>query len=310
MANIIFGHAVDVSIASKMTRTLFLNLLFLYALVCYCRYVHNIKSVLTIYKWVVVAFCVLCLLGGISAVLSGSRLSILGINSNVIASMAAYAGILAFNDILVGRSRSERQVNTYVCVFLLLTILLTGSRKGLLIPIIGIYILICFRKPRKFVLYSITAMIVVAVILFFVLQYLAQEEFTEASLDSRSDYILLGWLSSQDSLIFGHGLDCFRTLRYAYGTYSHNNYIEILYSSGWVGISIYYSSFALSIIGLPKTWCSDKENTALVAGILIPFLVCDYMNVSYFSRYMLMIPIVMMLYIRKRGDYSENQEIY
>lgn len=327
VANIIFGHAVDVSIASKMTRTLFLNLLFLYALVCYCRYVHNIKSVLTIYKWVVVAFCVLCLLGGISAVLSGSRLSILGINSNVIASMAAYAGILAFNDILVGRSRSERQVNTYVCVLLLLTILLTGSRKGLLIPIIGIYILICFRKPRKFVLYSITAMIVVAVILFLVLnveflynvigyrvepvlQYLAQEEFTEASLDSRSDYILLGWLSSQDSLIFGHGLDCFRTLRYAYGTYSHNNYIEILYSLGWVGISIYYSSFALSIIGLPKTWCSDKENTALVAGILIPFLVCDYMNVSYFSRYILMIPIVMMLYIRKRGDYSENQEIY
>lgn len=326
VANIAFGHAVSVSVASKMTQTLFLNLLFLYAFVCYCRYVNSVESVLNVYKWVVAAFCVPCLLGGLGSVLSGSRLSILGINANVIASMAAYASIIAFNDVLISKSRKERRAGMWLVLFLLVTILMTGSRKGLIIPFVGIYLLICSRKPKKFVIYTLAVAIIAISALYLllnvrflydivgyrvepVLQYISGEEFSEASLSSRSDYILLGWLSSQDSLIWGHGLDCFRTLRYAYGTYSHNNYIEILYSLGWIGICIYYSSHVRAILNMFKSWRCNSKITALVAGLLVSFLVCEYMNVTYFERPYLLIPVISILYVEKRGKACDNQKI-
>ncbi len=312
VANIAFGHAVNTGYATKMTQTLFLNLLFLYAFVCYCRYVQSVASVLNIFRWLVAAFCVPCLLGGIGTVFSGQRLSIMGLNSNVIAIIAAYACIIFANDMFASRPGKQRRTKIYVIILLLTTILLTGSRKGLIIPAVGIYSLICVRKPRKFVLYSLAIAAAATVVLFLIinvdvlynvvgyrveaiLQYLAGEEYNEVSLASRSNFILLGWMSSQDSLFWGHGLDCFRTLRYSYGTYSHNNYIEILYSLGWVGVVIYYMPYLYTFWPVSKQRKKSMNSVALSSALLIPFIICDYMNVTYFTRTDLIIPLMAML---------------
>lgn len=324
--NIHMGHAVGVSTASKMTQTVFLNLLFLYAFVCYCRYIGNVGQVLKIYQWTVFLVCIFCLVGGLGGVFAGERLSILGINPNTIAVMAAFTTIIFFDDLLNKPKGTQRWQEALVIMFLLLTILLTGSRKGLIIPVIGIYVLICFRKPGKFVWYTLAVIVAAVVALYLllnvealynvvgyrvepVLQYLAGEEFEEGSLNSRVGYIQLGWLASQDNLFWGHGLDCFRLLRFAYGTYSHSNYIEILYSLGWTGIAIYYSPYVYALLQIPRAWRRDKTLTAMTVGLLIPFVVCDYMTVTYFTRTSLLIPVMVMLQLRKRGPNNEIKTI-
>lgn len=312
--NIFWGHADSVAIAGKMTRTLLLNILFLFAFVCYCRYTRDYRTILRIYKWVAVLFGIPCLLGGIGSVFQGHRLSILGINANRIATMMAYAMIFLTYELLQ-KEKSQRRLKDYsTLIFLVITIILTGSRKGLLIPFIGIYLLICARRPRKFLKYSLITVVSISVVLYLlmnvkplydilghrveaVLQFLQGENFEEASLSTRNHYIEMGWELIKQQPIWGHGLDCFRVLKKSFGTYSHNNYIEILYSLGWVGFALYYFPFAQCLFRLISGW---KRNALLVA-LFVPYLVCDYMNVTYFERLNLLIPAVVIAWTSEKG---------
>ena len=324
--NIYMGYAVSVSVASKMTQTLFLNLAFLYALVCYCRYIGGVGKVLKIYQWVVFAFCVFCLIGGMGLVLSGKRLSILGINSNGIAMIAAYAAVMFFHDLLSKPKGKRRWPDVFAIGILLVTILLTGSRKGLIIPAVGLYVLICFRKPGRFILYSLLIAAAVAAALWLLLNvealydiignrvesallYLAGEEVEEGSMNSRSQFIELAWAASQDNLRWGHGLDCFQLLEGSRGTYSHNNYLEILYSLGWTGVIIYYAPYVYALLQIPRARREDKALTAVLVALLIPFVICDYMNVTYFTRMSLLIPTMAMLQLKTGGRSYEIKAV-
>lgn len=324
LLNIVTGHAVSRTTAMGMIKTLLLNLLFLYAFVCYCRYIADVSQILRVIRGVSVLLCIPLLIGGLGNVLSGMRLTILGINSNRIAKLLAYAVIIAVYEQL---NREKRQLKDWVSVLvLLLTVLLTGSRKGLLIPIIGVYTLVCVRKPKKFIQFSIAGGALAIVLLFLllnvdvlydlvgyrvkpVLQLLQGEEFAEASLDSRVDSIALAWNASQDSLFWGHGLDCFRLLAKSYGGYTHCNYVEILYSLGWVGVIIYYLPFAYGFFNMYKYRNASREAVGVMAAMLVPFTVCDYMNVTYFDRISLLIPAIALATVSKRGMIYEYKKI-
>lgn len=324
--NIWTDHAVNRTIASEMEQTVLLNLLFLFAFVSYCRYIGDVGKILQIYKWVVFVFCVPCFVGGISTVLSGSRLTFLGINENSIAMFAAYAFIIFLSELLDNPKEARQSREYLVIAFLLITVLLTGSRKGLIIPVVGIYVLICFRHPKKFVVYTLTLGIAAMVLMYLllnvpvlykvigyrvepVLQFLRGQAFEEASLDSRTDYIRLGWEQSKNSPFWGHGLDCFRTMRYAYGTYSHCNYVELAYSLGWVGVVIYYIPYIYAFFQIPHAIKRNKEQTALLLALLIPYVICDYFMVSYFTRTSLIIPAMAMLVLKKEGTGNEIKTI-
>lgn len=324
--NIALGYAVSTAIASKMTRTLFLNLLFLYAFVRYIKYTKDIGEILKIYRWIALLFSAICLIGGIGSAFAGHRLSILGINSNSIAMLAAYALILWMNELL-NTASSTRWTKEFPCLLILLTtILFTGSRKGLLLVFLGLYILICFRKPRRFLLYTLSIALAAAIALFLllnvdvfyrvlghrveaVLHFLQGVEVDEASFNTRAGFLALAWSSSQDSLIFGHGLDCFRTLRYAYGTYSHCNYAEILYSLGWSGLLLYYTPYIWTVCRIParRKETPDYIHIPPATALLISYMVCDFMNVTYFTRTSLIIPLLAMLMTTKGRSYEDNQ---
>lgn len=324
-ANILFGHATSVSVASKMTRTLFLNVLFLFAFVNYCRHTRDYFSILRIYKWIAVIFSIRCLLGGIGGVLEGYRLSVSGINANRLATVLAYAMIILTYELLK-KEKSERGFKDYAALVLfVITIILTGSRKGLLIPFVGIYLLICARRPKKILKYSLITVAVILVVMHLimnvkplydilgfrveaVLQFLQQEEFDEGSLATRDKFITLGWELAQLKPIWGHGLDCFRLLKGSYGTYSHSNYIEILYSLGWVGLLLYYFPHVYYLVRLLATWKKKLVATNLLLALFVPFLVCDYMNVTYFERLYLLIPAIVITVLGEKGVGYENKK--
>ncbi len=329
VANIMCGHAVDYATAAKMTFTLGLNCIFIFAFTQYCGACNSLEEFFNKYKLFAIPVAAVAILAGVAGG-AGARMGALGINSNLIGMFIAYALLVHFyfwhKDITEGKVVLW---NKNICFLFLfgLAILLTGSRKAFLIPLIGGYILICLHKPRKFFFYTIGAIVFVALILFLLLNvgflydtlgwrveavlfYLQGNEFEEGSLETRDHFLQLAWESSQDSLIWGHGLDCFKLLRGAYNTYSHSNYLEILYSLGWVGVLAYYSFVLKTLCGVKKAWHNNRRTMELALVILVPFLLCDYSNITYFERTMLVIPTITTLFLNKaaKNEYIKTLE--
>lgn len=320
-AIIFFGFAIDKSVATDMTVTLCFNCMFLFAFTQYCGVINDPIAVFKTYKNICIFASCVFLVFGLPSVISGERLSILGINSNAISSFAAYSLIILIYE-LYEKKRCDYQ-DVFVFIVFSLVILLSASRKGVLIPLIGWYVLLCLRKPKKFIKNSLIIAALVIVFVFLVLTieplynvvgyriepllFLLQgAEVEEDSLMTRSHFIQYAWENSQDSLFFGHGLDCFRTLPKAYGTYSHSNYLELLFSTGWIGIAIYYSTAFLTLFKIPAVIKSNKTVAALPLAVLIPFLVCDYMNVTYYTRRLLIIPAIAIMFIGRYKNESTN----
>lgn len=316
LVNIVLGYAVDRRIAMEMTMTLFLNWIFLFAFTQYCAIIKDPVAVLKTYKKICVFVSCFFLVLGLPRVLSGERLSVLNINPNAIGVFAAYS-----LTVLIYELYQKRPCTVWAglqLVIFVAVILLSASRKSMLIPMMGWYVMVCLKKPRMVFKYTLIIVVFISVLLFLILNipvlyrvagyrvetlllFFQGADFEEASFDTRSHFIQYGWESAQDSLFLGHGLDCFRTLPKAYGTYSHNNYIEVLYSLGWIGIVVYYSSSILALLKSPKMLKYTRTEGALVLALLIPFLVCDYLNVSYFTRRMLVIPTLAIMYIWRLG---------
>ena len=282
--------------------------------------------ILKFYTWIALLFSIPCMLGGMSGVLQGERLSILGLNPNRIAMTFSYTIIILFYEILHCTETKKRRQKWIMIVWLAMVVLLTGSRKGLLIPMLGIYVLICARKPRSILKYTAVVAAVGGIVLMLVmnieplynlvghrveavLQYLNQDTFTEGSLVTRDSFVKLGWELSTYEPIWGYGLDCFRLLRASFGTYSHNNYIELLYSLGWVGLIVYYAPFLITVFRMLKNRKKHTDMVSVLMALIVPYLVCDYMNVTYFELLFLLIPTIVITTMGKKGLENETEAL-
>lgn len=300
------GHAVDNQVAGKMTTTLLLNTVFLYAFASYCDRVQNTGTILAAYKNTAIVCCLIVFVLGLGGSMSGNRLdSVMGQNSNVIGRLAAYASIIHIYQL---RKKEVRAFKDYLpLVLFFMIILMSGSRTAFLIPLMAFFILSISSNPRHFLLYAIGGSILLYISFILVMNVgflydligyrletifvvLSGNETDEGSYLTRVGFFELAWEESQNSPFWGHGIDCFRTLRHAYGTYSHSNYMEILYGTGWVGIILYYSTLLLAIIKSRVALSFNRDEVALALSLLIPYIICDYQNVTYFERGSIFLP--------------------
>ncbi len=316
------GYAISHSTAMDMTITLCWNIVFLFAFSQYCGTIDDPIHILKIYKKICICLSVLFVVLGISDVLSGNRLAVMGINANGISMFAAYSMIIQIYEMSIKKVTCK---DILIVLLFVIVILLSGSRKGFLIPFIGLYVLLCMKKPKKIIKYTIVIAILGISLIWLtmnipllydilghrleaILQFLQGADYDEGSLQTRSHLIKYAWARAQDSLVWGHGLDCFRTLRHAYGTYSHCNYVELLFSTGWVGTIIYYSTAVITLIRVPRYIKNNNLHTSILLAIFIPFLVCDYMNVTYFERTMIIIPALVIMSIVKNNKKEIQNE--
>jgi O-antigen ligase len=216
--------------------------------------------------------------------------------------------------------------DVFTIVLFVIVLLFTASRKGLLIVSSGWYILLCFRNPKAIIkntlIYGSVAVIALIVLLnvdflYDVVGYRLEalffffqgQDYEEASLFTRNHYLQYAWENSQDSLFFGHGLDCFRVLPKSYGVYSHNNYLELIFSTGFVGLVIYYSTSLSILFKIPKFIKCDHKVVHLLLAILIPYLLCDFMNVTYFTRRMLVVPAITIMFLGKYANEKKQSVV-
>ena len=292
------GIIMNYILAADMLKTVGINGIFLYFVYKYCVMKNDMEKILRVYviaQMISIAVVIIRSGGGI---LTGRLGSESGVSANVIALVSINCIVI----ILHRMSKKSSMMNVFLILFYMAVILLTGSRKGLIGMAMGFFLYFSMDKGYKKIRNILFAIIIVVISYLLIMNvdflydiaghrvealfsYFKGESFNEASLSSRDDYTQLGWKYVGKRLWSGYGLDCFRLLKGAYGTYSHNNYLELMFGCGLIGTVLYYVGYVYVLFGHLKLYFIHKLNDVkpyIVIMVVQMFL--EYANVTYFER--------------------------
>ena len=121
--------------------------------------------------------------------------------------------------------------------------------------------------------------------------------FEGTSTEQRIDYIYLGYDMFKNKILFGNGIGAFKSI---YGTYSHNNYIDLLSGVGIVGFSIYYSIF-IKLLERFKSFLYFKKNFIYFIYILV-LLAMDTAYVGYYSKFNILMLLVLSIFLESANE--------
>uniref|UniRef100_E6XG22 O-antigen polymerase n=1 Tax=Shewanella putrefaciens (strain 200) TaxID=399804 RepID=E6XG22_SHEP2 len=241
--------------------------------------------------------------------------------------ISLFSGFVIFLSILNRRVLSS-SILILAIVFCSYLILMTGSRKGLLLVMVSLSILLfnLDRKKTSFSYLGMLGLVGIGFLFFFVsqLEYLSTihptfirfYELTQINVNDLSREGFGGDGSTRWRLIFivegfsiflhnpiaGIGLDNFKTI-FSEDLYSHNNYVELLSTLGIVGFClnyIFYFSIFKQVL---------KSKTIFCVFIVFFFLLMDFAMVSYFER-MYILPLILIYFSAKSYNEIENTTSY
>ena len=309
--NIKLGNSIQPKTSFEMIQTLIINFIILFLIFNYLIFRKDVFSCMFIYDKASFFFTIIAFILSIPNLITqrlGGDFTLLGLhislNSNTIALIAAYACL--FN-IYCYMTFGDKNKIMYV-IWYILVVLLSGSRKGLLVILLGFIILLFLMYPKKrmrnilsIIIFLLTFYLLITHIpgLYYVIgyrlealiNYILGNSYNEASLATRLSYIELGWNFFLEKPWTGYGLDCFRYLPKAYNTYSHNNFIEILVSGGIIAFILYYIQYIIIILKIffvnRRLEGSNKKIINFILCIMLVILVMDYGMVSYYERFIL-----------------------
>ena len=201
--------------------------------------------------------------------------------------------------------------------------ILSGTRKALIAAVITIVVYYVLRNPEKLLKNALIICVSVVVVYLLITKIpllynmignriesmfsLLMGETGDKSAESRAGFIELGFKHFKNRPWIGHGINCFQTLRYSFGTYSHNNYIELLFSVGILGTVAYYSMYLLVLIRSMKMYLKNRtDNFVLCIGIILSLFFIDIALVSYYERTNLIL-VIMCLGLLK-GNTENDQK--
>lgn len=116
-------------------------------------------------------------------------------------------------------------------------------------------------------------------------------------------FIKQGIAGFTDQPIMGHGVNAFSSY---YQTYSHCNYIELLFNGGLVAFVLFYGIHFHLFKNLSNLY--DKKLKALCVFLLLYLLLTDFAAVTYYTKYSLylLIFISVLLNSRMSTDYEKK----
>lgn len=308
---ILLGIAVDAEHSYKMVVTVSLNLLLSVLVYSMFVYFNDVGRMLRTYVNVSVISVIVILFvyrdslfGGRLAFSWGDTVSnynLFGINvitagSNGIGFFSSIAFIVS--SYLFITSRRSRYF--FYDVLFAVTILATGSRKSLVILILGLFLVITivFEKSKKWLYISIGAGLCVLLYLLMtsipalyevmgsrmeeLFHLLMNQKVSDSSINTRMRLIEISMEFFKQRPVFGYGLDAFRVIG-PWGIITDNNYLEIAVSSGVIGLVIYYSYTVFAFLDYIRL--QKKSNVCkLFFGIFVLILAMEYGSVIYFER--------------------------
>lgn len=108
----------------------------------------------------------------------------------------------------------------------------------------------------------------------------------------------------------GYGLNSFRYMD-ARELYSHNNYVELLFSGGIPMLAVYYLMHLWMLIKSLKLMFIKNKPAMDVAVfcVLVMMLVNDIGMVSYYSKYFITLQMFMFVYIEARTKAEKAKKL-
>lgn len=219
---------------------------------------------------------------------------------NTVSQMLAFAVIIAYYLLTTEKNSKFLKISyIFFITFSIWHIYITGSRKGILMPIVEIviYLMITNRESIIKILKAMSIIMIIGGIAIFILslneelwsrmiimvQMFLRGETLDESTQLRSYFITLAGQMFSDKPILGQGINTFvGELNNSIGKqmYSHNNYLEIASSLGIVGLISYYWYYVYLIRGFVKNINFGKIN-ALGLSIIVTLTIFEYGIVTY-----------------------------
>lgn len=267
-----------------------------------------------------VTVCIFILINEWSLIISGgTRIGESG--SGNVNTIAIYLGMMSMPCLYKIMFEKKK---TYLIPYTLsiAIMLLTGSKKALLLIILSILILTILNNRTKLHRY-IPSILIIALVsciiiyneyLYNIIGFRVLEFFNSIGLnigeggDSQSSQLrllmyALGYKAFLTNPLFGGGWFYFSSFS-GLGTYAHNNYIELLVTYGLFGFLLYYSMFFVVLIKIGKIMKDDNYAKLLFTMVLL-ILINDFAAVT-FSYNVLNYQILIIGYLYAIGTKSEQ----
>lgn len=298
-------YALDPSLALTKVRTLLLIFLVMFSLVNHIDSYEKIEKFIKhiVYSGIIASLYILSTSDFSQLTRFGGELG----NVNAIGMIIGISTTFCFYFIITEKKRTY----IFFMVPMLSTILLTGSRKSLLFVVMNI-LLIVYLKNRgnlksifKFVVITMAIMLIFYFVTFNVplfyqivgvrlenmFNFILGHGTIEGSMNTRAFMIDVGVEMFKNKPLTGYGIDNFRILYGniigGIGTYSHNNFIELLVDVGIIGFITYYFTHTLILKSLFRSSKMVVNSTLCFTfiAIIISYTILGLSLVYYDSKH-------------------------
>lgn len=193
----------------------------------------------------------------------------------------------------------------YIMYFTVI-ILLTATRKTLLLVAATIFFIPIFKSNynmrkliKQLIVFSFMAVVIYVLIMNVDFLYnvvgsridsaivsLFHDEVIDGSINTRNNMVDHALMLFDQRPTYGWGLDSFRTTLSSRALNTHNNYLELLVSGGYVGSVIFFSKYLYlgwRLFSIPNI----KENKGMIYSLrllLFVILVMEYWQVTFIYR--------------------------
>ncbi len=228
------------------------------------------------------------------------------LNTNDIGLAGSISVLLSFYYAYV-RRRYGYYVVTALSFF---TVILTSSRKSLLMSALGMIFLVVFNyRARNYFLrvLVILASAAVALVLIYqipqlyntvgtrldsMIEYFASDRSSDYSIALREYYINMAKQYFRENPLLGIGFNNFnyRVMRYSSTfSYAHNNYWEIASDLGIVGVLVYYWFYVYLLLKHVRRMIDGSKASLLFTVLMLLFLIFEYSMVTFYKMQLHMV---------------------
>lgn len=219
-------------------------------------------------------------------------------NANIISSLYMIAAIASTYCIFNNKNILLKLIFCLLFCVQIFAIILTGSKKALVIPIL--FFALYFILTRKKKAYAASTLVIVIAFCYFLYFALYNIPLIYDLIGYRFEGMISAFTNNQgdastmerinmihDALDFwqtkplcGIGLNLFSE-KSIYGTYSHNNYVELLSTTGLIGCISYYVIHFKLLKRIMPYLVIQKQDAAFYFLLIICLLIFDIGAVSY-----------------------------
>ena len=236
----------------------------------------------------------------VSAWFDGFLGQVTNYNTNDIGCAVSIAVILSYYKGFI----KNRKLMYVLCAVFFFVVVLTSSRKSLLMSGLGIIMMTVFNfRARNYVLriFAIVVIMLFAVFLIYqipdlyntvgvridkMIEFFMDDKSVDSSLMVRRYFIDMAKQFYFENPVFGIGLNNFSyrvNLYGKYASYAHNNYCEIAADLGSIGLVTYYWFYAYALLKLIKQVFDGHKTALLFTSLMMLFIVFEYGMVNYYK---------------------------